>query len=390
MRPATGLRSAMRRRRTVVSTSRARRVAVQYLIVGALVIFAVPPAGAQHRGPSQIVGIVTDANGMPLADAQVTVSGLKRVASTDAQGRYRIDGLQTDSVLVLYRRSGSRLASVNIQLVPGENQANVELEDMPQRLDAAITSVEQTGVFGVIGDTAFNVLVGAEVSVAGKTGSTMTDSTGAFFVDPVRPGANLLEVRARGFKPRILSFNMPKKGGTKLAVWMTPVKFGLTLNQVRRESDFDNMLKSDLADFDRRQRWKTTRAGVTSREEMSRLTPHMRLSDAVEFLPELAKKGIRVKDGSGRGFVSCAIVDGIARADPSGNVLEWYDTVEVESLELNPMSPGPSDWSSSLLPCTGQQNRLGRGFTNPVRTGVAGSGGNGGGNAVIAVIILRR
>ena len=362
----------------------------------ALMLFAAAMAGvaaegrAQQAGQSQLTGIVTDVTGKPLADAQVSVSSLKKTATTDAQGRYRIQGLTADSVLVLYRRIGSRLRSVSVQLVPGENLVNVELEEMPQRLDAAITSVEQTGVFGVIGDTAFNVLVGAEVSIAGRTGSMRTDSSGAFFFDPVRPGANLLEVRARGFKPRILSFTMPKKGGTKLAVWMTPVRFGLTDKQITRESDFDNMFKSDLADFGRRQAWKTTRAGVTSREEMAKHTPHMSLSDAVAFLPELSQKGLRVKRPDGGGYVYCAIVDGIARRDDDGNVLDWYTTDEVESLELYPMDPRPSDWSDSLLPCTGPPAMLSRGFRNPVRTGAANAGGLVGTKAIIAVIITRR
>jgi hypothetical protein len=353
-------------------------------IAAALIGFAATLPAQQ----SQLVGVVTDAAGRPLADAQVSVSNQKKVAATDAQGRYRIEGLKPDSVLVLYRRIGSRLRGVSVQLVPGENLVNVELEEMPQRLDAAITSVEQTGVFGVIGDTAFNVLTGAQVTIAGIRGDKLTDSTGAFFFDPVRPGANLLEVRARGYKPRILSFNMPKKGGTKLAVWMTPVKFGLTDRQIARESDFDNMLKSDLADFDRRQRWKTSRAATASREEMSRLTGHMRLSDAVEFLPSFTAKAIRVKDGSSaRGKVFCAIVDGIARRDENGTVLEWYDVDEVESLELYPAN---ADWSNSLMPCTGNLAVASRGFANPLRSRAASPGTNGGGSAIIAVIILRR
>lgn len=365
--------------------NRVRRLALLIAISAALIA---PPLRAQQAGQSQLVGTVTDLTGKPLAEVQVNISALKKATTTDAQGRYRIDGLKADSVLVLFRRIGSRLRSVSVQLVPGENQVNVELEEMPQRLDAAITKVEQTGVFGVIGDTAFNILVRAQVTLAGKNGDKLTDSTGAFFFDPVRPGANLLEVRARGFKPRIVSFDMAKKGGSKLAVWLTPLRLGLTDRQISRESDFDNFLKSDLAYFDRRQRWKTTKAGVSSREEMSRYAPHMSLGDAVQFLPSMTMKGIRAKS-AGVGIIFCAVVDGIVRADPSGNILDWYTTDEVETLEIYPPN---SEWSNSiaspgaLSACTGP-GATPRGPATRINRRLGASDASG---LTVAVIILRR
>lgn len=360
-----------------------RRVAL-LILAGAV---CVADRAAAQALTVRVTGTVSDASGRPVVAAAVTMTGATAPVLTDSTGVYRLSGPARDTAVLVVRRMGYRVRVMAIRLQPGETVVNVELEDAPQRLDAVVTAATRTGVFGVVGDTAFNVLVGARVSLAGRVGESVTDSTGAFIIDPVRAGANLLEVRAYGFRPRLVSFTVPPNGGVQLAVWMTPVAAGLDAGAIGRASDFGNLLKADLADFDRRQRWRTTQTAVASREQLSSRAPHAKLSDAVAMVPELSRRGVRVRAADGSGAVHCAIVDGVAVRDPDGNILDWYNADDVESIELYPPN---SDWSDSLKPCTGPPAMLSRGFTNPIRTRAASPRGRSGGSFVIAVIFLRR
>src|ERR1035437_7883157 len=122
------------------------------------------PARAQSPPTAVLYGLVKDVDGKPLPDVIVDVSGVKRHAVTDDHGRFRIDRLSTDSLIMIVRRVGLLPLTFALKLVPGRNELTITMEQVPQVLDAVRNAVEQSGLFGVVGDTAFDIVQGATVS----------------------------------------------------------------------------------------------------------------------------------------------------------------------------------------------------------------------------------
>ena len=52
----------------------------------------------------------------------------------------------------------------DVNLVPGDNEVNITMEPLPQILDVVRSATEQTGLFGVVGDTAFHLIRRARAS----------------------------------------------------------------------------------------------------------------------------------------------------------------------------------------------------------------------------------
>jgi hypothetical protein len=232
-----------------------------------------------------------------------------------------------------------------------------ELEPIAHQLDAIRTTVEQTGVFGVVGDTAYEIVAGARVNLTGGVGVTrVTNALGQFAVDTVKPGANLLEVTKEGFKPRLISFTQPAKGGTKLAIWLTPLPAGASA----KASDFDNRTIAALFDFRARSRFRRMDAVIVTREMLAKYGPGMGLGDAINALPGAISKGARARD------FTAIFVDEMQFPDSTLNSILADD---VELVELYP--PGTSAVIQDTMPA-----RKRRAYTSISQMRGAGAGGS--------------
>jgi len=210
------------------------------------------PAPPPKRELATLAGVVKDLTGLPIADARVQVADLRRSINTRDDGGFTLHALPAgDTLQVIVARIGYRPLHLELTLAPGANELAVTLEPIAQQLDAVRTVTEQTGLFGVVGDTAYDVVQDARVSITAGTGAErLTNALGQFAFETVKPGANFLEVRKAGFKPRLISFMQPEKGGTKLAIWMTP----LGPHDGAGKSEFENRTVQALFDFRSRSR----------------------------------------------------------------------------------------------------------------------------------------
>lgn len=97
-------------------------VAARTVVGAAMVIATVAVARAQGQGV--VAGTITDAQGTPVAGAQISVRGLGTMAISDAQGTFRLDRVPVGASLVRVRRLGFRPDSTGL-LVPASPDAAV-------------------------------------------------------------------------------------------------------------------------------------------------------------------------------------------------------------------------------------------------------------------------
>jgi TonB-linked SusC/RagA family outer membrane protein len=138
---------------------------------------AVSPLQAQT---GTISGVVTERNGIPLASAQVTVSGTTLGALTDAGGRFRISGISGSSAVVEVRRLGYRMTTQTVSV--GATDVRIIMEPTSLTLDAVV-------VTGQPGSTAKRTL---GVDIAQIDASNVTSKA------PINNVQNLINGRAAG------------------------------------------------------------------------------------------------------------------------------------------------------------------------------------------------
>jgi hypothetical protein len=292
------------------------------------VIVACAPSGAlaQKPGLATLSGVVKDADGKPISGVNIDV-GAKKHAVTDDRGKFRIDKLPVDSVVMIVRRLGLVPQTIELNLVAGENDVTVTMEQVPQVLDAVRNATEQTGLFGVVGDTAFEIVPGATVSTIVHKATATTNAKGQFYFDPVKPGSDMVDVRKLGYRPRIVSFTMPVKGGQRVAIWLVPLPAGLDARAMRRLSAPSNALVQELFDFGQRRRWaSSTRSMFATREQLAQYANGMLADDAMAHLPRFG--AVRPDD------IDCVFTDGTM----AGDELHDYVTDEIETLEITATS----------------------------------------------------
>jgi len=187
-----------------------------------------PPVAEQTRAlpapPRTIVGIVTDTGNVPIDSAEIRIASMQRRTFSDANGVFRLDGVKPGSYEVRARRLGfaPQVRRVTVGNDRG-GSATFALVPVGYVLPPVVTSSPRGGLSGVVGDTAFNVIRGAEVYVVGDGKRTVTDSAGSFFLD-VKPGSYMVQVTSRGFGRKLLSVTVPADSGRHLTVWLARSK----------------------------------------------------------------------------------------------------------------------------------------------------------------------
>jgi len=327
------------------------------------------PAAATKQEPATLTGVVKDLAGLPIANARVQVADLRRSINTRDDGSFALRALPSgDTLQLIVARIGYRPLHIELTLVPGDNALEVALEPIAQQLDAVRTSTEQTGVFGVVGDTAYEVVQEARVRLtAGGDAERLTNPLGQFAFETVPAGANFLEIRKAGFKPRLISFMQPAKGGTKLAIWMTP----LGPRDAAGKSEFENRTVTALYDFRARARYKNSGAALITRDMLARYGIGRRLSEAIDGMPGSLTRNIQSRD------IGRVIQDEI---EVQGFTLEDFNADDVEMVELYPAG---TDLASAIR--TGSSMRRTTSMTS-----MSGSGARSATAGSVARVWLRR
>jgi hypothetical protein len=103
-------------------------VAVRPLAGAMVVALAVTGAPAQTQGV--VGGTITDAQGTPVAGAQITVHGMGTMVISDAHGLFRLDRVPAGERVVRVRRLGFRPESLRVQ-VASSTDATVTMQLAP-------------------------------------------------------------------------------------------------------------------------------------------------------------------------------------------------------------------------------------------------------------------
>jgi hypothetical protein len=187
--------------------------------------FAQQPAAPQPAGPRTIVGIVRDTIGNPVDSVELLIASMKRHAMSGPDGAFRFDDVKPGSYQILARKLGFY---PQVQTTTVDDKGGVVSFSITQGIRAlppVVTSVARGGLSGVIGDTSYNVVEGAQVAVIGGAGRARSDSLGRFFLD-LGPGKYMVNVTRPGYASRLVSVTIPSDSGRRMTVWLTPANRG--------------------------------------------------------------------------------------------------------------------------------------------------------------------
>ncbi len=116
----------------------APRIKTKLLTLFALAIMSAvaAPTAANAQG-NTVSGVVLDRNQIPLENAQVTVQGTKLGSPTDANGRFRISGVQGTTATLDIRRLGYRATTATATV---GTETRVSMEPASVNLDAVVVT----------------------------------------------------------------------------------------------------------------------------------------------------------------------------------------------------------------------------------------------------------
>lgn len=184
-------------------------------------------AAPKPAGPKTLIGVVTDTLGNPVDSAEVLISSLKRQTTSRADGSFRFDDVKPGKYEVAARRLGF-YPQVHTAIVDDKGGVvSFSLAPGVRALPPVVTSVPLGGLSGVIGDTAYNIVEGARISVVASDKRTLSDSLGKFFID-LKPGRYMVSVDREGYRSRLVSVTIPNDSGRRMTVWLTPGTHGQT------------------------------------------------------------------------------------------------------------------------------------------------------------------
>ena len=176
-----------------------------------------PPNPAWEK--RAIVGLVLDQNHRMLEGADVVIRAPRRQVKTDAYGQFRLADLDTGTYELTVRRIGYEIALQSYQVTDSGGAARFCLVPDPRGLPAMITSATRAGLSGVIGDSTYQPLRGAEVRAVAEGQRAITDSAGGFHL-ALKKGTYALVVTKPGFGRQFVSVTIPADSGRQIAVWL--------------------------------------------------------------------------------------------------------------------------------------------------------------------------
>ena len=285
------------------------KVAIVGLALSGGAAAAQQPATPRFAGPRTLVGVVLDTLGNPVDSVEILVGSLKRHVMTGPDGAFRFDDVKPGSYEIAARRIGY-YPQVRSAVV-GDNGGVVSFSLAPgvRALPPVVTSVPLGGLSGVIGDTAYDIVVGAQVAVIASDHRTLSDSLGRFHVD-LRPGKYMVQVSRDGYRSRLVSVTIPNDSGRRMTVWLTPSNRG----QLARDAANLDALKLRLEN--RNPVWSS----LFTREDINRL--------GIQEGAQLARLGVNSWQGSLSDQCQ-AIIDG-----GPGRVPLWaIDAADIEAME---------------------------------------------------------
>jgi hypothetical protein len=330
----TAVHAGASTRRADVSDALTRRRASALLAIAIVAASSVdaqrptpPPAGART-----LVGIVSDTLGNPVDSAEVFITSLKRRATSGADGTFRFDDLKPSTYEVSARKLGYLPQLRNVKVDDEGGTTAFSLIPYVRGLPPVVSSSPRGGLSGVVGDTAYNIVAGAEISILASDRRSVSDSTGSFFMD-LRPGRYMVRVRRPGFASRLVSVTIPNDSGRRMVVWLTPSSRG---ESAREAFAMDSLVY-------RLNRRNPVWSAIYSREDINR----MGATDAVQLATIGARKPVAD---------NCpAFIDG----GPTTAPIWAFSAADIETMEIYTQritSDAPTSMRRGRLPPAARNN----------------------------------
>jgi hypothetical protein len=232
-------------------------------------------------------GVVLDLDGTPLGGAEVLLA--TRTATTNADGEFRVDQVAPGRYNLTVRLIGYHPGRTRVE-VSATDPVNLEIRLVraPTVLPPVIVEGRRIGLYGVVGDTAFRPLAGAQVQLLGEGGgATRTDSLGRFAFSDADGGDYLVRVSLAGHRERRFSVRVEPGRGREVTVTLVPAD--------RRYRAPGRGELWALRDLDQRLAWSFDRF-VLSREELARFGS-ISLCDIPEIRSTAGIEPIGIVDG---------------------------------------------------------------------------------------------
>jgi len=192
-------------------------------------------------GPKKIAGVVRDTSAIPVDGAEISIPELQRRGLSQPDGSFRFENVPPGQYSVRARKLGYAPQIRPIVVDKDGGVGMFTLLPLQRALPPVIVSVARGGLSGVVGDTAFNPIVGAEVRVLGHGQSTRTDSLGGFYL-PVKPGDYIVTVKQPGFDYKMVSVVVPNDSGRRITVFLPPQSRTPTIREAHNLEDFESRL----------------------------------------------------------------------------------------------------------------------------------------------------
>ncbi len=259
-------------------------------------------------GPRTIIGIVTDTSDvMPVDSAQISITALQRRTTSALDGSFRFNDIKPGTYRITARRLGYQPQEKTVVVTDSGGVTRFSLVPISHALPTVVTSATQLGLSGVIGDTAYNILDGAEIQAVDGRHRTVTDSTGKFYLF-LKPGQYMIRVSKEGYGTKLMAVTIPRDSGRRIVSWLAPADKGL-----------NNRLTMALLDMNmRRDTANANRSKLFSHEDIDRL----KLND----LQDVATVGA--------GHPVADICDAIIDGGPTKMPLWFFTAQELELVEV--------------------------------------------------------
>jgi hypothetical protein len=173
-----------------------------------------------------IVGIITDSSDRAIDSAEVFIPALKRKTEADRTGAFRFRDVKPGKYAVAARRLGYYPQTREVVVTSDSGGvARFSLVPQPRGLPPVVTSAKRGGLSGVVGDTGWAAIKGAEVTVISTTRRAVTDSMGAFHID-LPAGRHMVRVVREGYASQMVSATIPRDSGRRMMVFLRPSTVG--------------------------------------------------------------------------------------------------------------------------------------------------------------------
>jgi len=198
-------------------------------------------ASAPLPGPRLLTGIVVDTAGNTIAGVEITIPDLERRLFSREDGTFRFDSIPRGEYSMRARKLGYAPQVREFSVDTAGGVAEFELLPIAHTLPPMVSSAARRGLAGVVGDTGFNPIAGADVRVLGGGMETQTDSMGTFFM-PVHSGTYMVSIRKSGFADRLVSVAIPADSGKRITTWLQPFSGERPKDQFWNVADFQHRL----------------------------------------------------------------------------------------------------------------------------------------------------